>query len=114
MLFSSVWDRVLQLPVHMLLTRVTLAQMNQKRVIPIDVCGQSAHTKSRRCGGADEVGRFFVNGATDAAGEPSHFYCRICRKDVSVLNDGPHEVLRHFQRVKRFARDQRLRLETPG
>ena len=64
--------------------------------------------------GADEVGRFFVTGATDAAGKPSHFYCRICRKDVSVLTHGPHEVLKHFQGVKHFARDQRLRLETPG
>ena len=46
--------------------------------------------------------------------KPSHFYCRICHKDVSVLTHGRHEVLRHFQGVKRFARDQRLRLETPG
>ena len=64
--------------------------------------------------GADEVGRFFVTGATDAAGKPSHFYCGICRKDVSVLTHGPHEILRHFQGVRHFARDQRLRLETPG
>ena len=64
--------------------------------------------------GADEVGRFFVTGATDAAGKPSHFYCRICRKDVSVLTHGPDEVLRHFQGAKHFARDQRLRPETPG
>ena len=64
--------------------------------------------------GADEVGRFFVTWATDAAGKPSNFYCRICRKDVSVLTHGPHEVLRHFQGVKDFTHDQRLRLETPG
>ena len=64
--------------------------------------------------GAEEVRRFFVTGATDAAGKTSHFYSRICRKDVSVLTHGPHEVLRHFQGVKQFARDQRLRLETPG
>ena len=61
--------------------------------------------------GADEVGRFFVTGATDAAGKPSRFFCRICRKEVSVFT---HEVLRHFQGVKHFAHDQRLRLETPG
>ena len=47
------------------------------------------------------------------AGTPSRFYCRIRRQDVSVLRNGPHEVLRHFQCVKHFARDQRLRLETP-
>ena len=62
--------------------------------------------------GADEVGRFFVTGGTDGAAKPSHFYCRICRKDVSVLTHGPHEVLRHFEGVKHLARDQRLRLET--
>ena len=60
------------------------------------------------------MGQFFVTGATDAAGKPSHFYCRVCRKDVSVLTHGPHEILRHYQGVKHFARDQRLRLETPG
>ena len=64
--------------------------------------------------GADEVGRFFVTGATDAAGKPSHFYRRICRKDVSVLTYGPHEFLRNFQGFKHFARDQRLKLETHG
>ena len=63
--------------------------------------------------GADEVGRFFVTGAADAAGKPSHFYCRICRKDVSVLTHGPHEVRRYYQSVKHLARDQRLRLEAP-
>ena len=64
--------------------------------------------------GADEVRRFFVAGATDAAGKPTHFYCGICRKDVQVLTNGLHEVLRHFQGVKHFAHDQRLRLQTPG
>ena len=60
------------------------------------------------------MGQFFVIGANDAAGKPSHFYCRVCRKDVSVLTHGPQEILRHYQGVKLFARDQRLRLETPG
>ena len=68
----------------------------------------------KRVWGANEMGQFFVTGATDAAGKPSHFYCRICRKDVSVLTDGPHEILRHYQGVKHFARDQQLRLEAPG
>ena len=72
---------------------------------------QSKRTyKMKKVWGVDEVGRFFVTGATDAAGKPSHF----CRKDILVLTHGPHEVLRHFQGVKRLARDQRLRLETPG
>ena len=60
------------------------------------------------------MGQFFVTGATDAAGKPSHFYCRVCRKDVSVLTHGPHDILRHYQGVKHFARDRRLGLETPG
>ena len=29
--------------------------------------------KLKKVWGADEVGRFFVTGATDAAGKPSHF-----------------------------------------
>ena len=70
--------------------------------------------KMKKVWGANEVGQFFVTGATDAAGKPSHFCCRVCRKDVSVLTHGPHEILRHYQAVKRFARDQRLRLKTPG
>ena len=68
----------------------------------------------KKAWGANEVGRCFVTGATDAAGKPSHFYCRICHKDVSVLMHGPHEVMRHFHAVKAFACDQRLRLGTPG
>ena len=70
--------------------------------------------KMKKVWGANEVGQFFVTGATDAAGKPSHFYFRVCRKDVSVLTHGPHEILRHYQGVKHFSRDQRLRLETPG
>ena len=52
--------------------------------------------------------------ATDASTKLSEFYCRICRKDVSVLTYGSSEVLRHFQGIWHFATDQRLRLETPG
>ena len=57
---------------------------------------------------------FFVTGPTDVATKASHFYCRICRKDVTVLTHGHHEILRHFQGSKHFLRDQRLGLETPG
>ena len=63
---------------------------------------------------ATELVRFFVTGPSDAANMPSHFYCRLCRKNVSVLTHGHHEMLRHFQGRRDFARDQRLRLETPG
>ena len=63
---------------------------------------------------ATELGRYFVTGPSDAANMPSHFRCRLCRKNVSVLTHGHHEVLRHFQGRRHFARDQRLRLETPG
>ena len=63
---------------------------------------------------ATELGRFFVTGPSDAANMPSHFYCRVCRKNVSGLTHGHHEVLRHFQGSRHFARDQRLPLETPG
>ena len=70
--------------------------------------------KKKRAWGTGDVGRFFVNGPTDVATKPSHFYCRLCRKDVSVLTHGHHEILRHFEGSKHFPRDQRLRLETPG
>ena len=70
--------------------------------------------KMKKVWAADELGRFFVTGPTDASGKPSHFYCRLCRKDVSVLTHGMHEILRHYQGTKHFPRDQRLRLETPG
>ena len=45
---------------------------------------------------------------------PSQFYFQVCRKNVSVLTHGHHDVLRHLQGSRHFARDQRLRLETPG
>ena len=70
--------------------------------------------KMKRDWGTSDVGRFSVTGPTDVATKPSHFYCRICRKDVSVLTHGHHEILRHFQGSKHFPRDQRLRLETPS
>ena len=55
-----------------------------------------------------------MTGPSDAANMPSHFSCLVCRKNVSVLTHGHHEMLRHFQGSPDFARDQRLRLETPG
>ena len=61
-----------------------------------------------------ELGRFFVTGPSNAAKLPSHFYCPVCRKNVSVLTHGHQGVLQHFQGSRHFARDQRLRLETPG
>ena len=63
---------------------------------------------------ATELSRFLVTGPSDADNMPNHFYCRLCRKNVSVLTHGHHEVLRHFQGRRHFARDQRLLLETPG
>ena len=61
-----------------------------------------------------ELAQFCVTGPTDAANKLSEFYCRVCRKDVSVLTHGGFEIIRHFQGHRHFARDQRLRLETPG
>ena len=63
---------------------------------------------------ATELGRFCVTGPSDAANMPSHFYSRVCRRNVFLLTYGHHEVLRHFQGSRHFARDQRVRLETPG
>ena len=69
--------------------------------------------KMKKAWVTSDVGQFFVAGPTDVATKPSHFYCRFCRKDVSLLTHGHHEILRHFQGSKHFPRDQRLRLETP-
>ena len=63
---------------------------------------------------ATKLRRFFVTGPSDAANMPNLFYCRLCRKNVSVLTHGHHVVLRHLQGSRHFAHDQRLRLETPG
>ena len=63
---------------------------------------------------ATKLDKFFETGPSDAATMPSRFHCRVCQKNVSVLTHGHHEVLRHFQGSRHFARDQRLRLETPG
>ena len=101
--FSSIWDMVLRTSADDSEASHPRRRVRSKRTF-----------KMKKVWGADEVDRFLVIGATDAAGKPSYFYCRICHKDVSVLTHGPHEVLRHFQGVKQFARDKRLRLETPG
>ena len=70
--------------------------------------------KMKKSYATSQLARFFVTGPTDASTKLSEFYCRLCRKDVSVLTHGSSEVLGHFQGIRHFARDQRLRLETPG
>ena len=49
--------------------------------------------KMKKTGEASDVGRCFVTGPTYVATKPSHFYRRICRKDVSVLTHGHHDIL---------------------
>ena len=61
-----------------------------------------------------ELAWFSVTGPTDAPNKLKDFYRRIYSKDVSVLTHGTSEILRYFHRIRHFARDQRLRLETPG
>ena len=70
--------------------------------------------KMKKLWGASDVGRFCVTGPTDVATKLSHFYCHLCRKDVSVLTHSHHEILQHFQGGKHFTHDQNLRLETAG
>ena len=70
--------------------------------------------KVKKAWGVSDVGQFFVTGPTDVATKPSHFHCRICREDVSVLTHDHHRSLPHFQSSKHFPRDQRLRLDTPS
>ena len=61
-----------------------------------------------------ELAQFLVTESTDAANKLSEFYCRVCRKDVSVLTHGGYNISRHFQGHGHFARDQRLGLQSPG
>ena len=70
--------------------------------------------KMKKSYATDELARFFLTGPTDASTKLSEFHCRLCRQDVSVPTHGSSEVLRHFQGIRHFARDQRLRLATPG
>ena len=92
-----------------------------------DTCGEDTDTsqprrrvrskrtfRMKRSYTTSELARFFATGPTDASTKLSEFYCRLCRKDVSVLTQASSEVLRHFQGIRHFARDQRLRIETPG
>ena len=97
--------------VLVVLTPVTPTEMNQRSCRRV----RTKRTyKMKKVWGTDEMGRFFVTGARDAVGKPSHICCRICRKDVSVLAHGPSEVLRHYQGVKHFPHYKRLRLQSPG
>ena len=70
--------------------------------------------KMKKSNATSDLACFFVTGPTNASTKLSEFYCRLGRKDVSVPTHGSSEVLRHFQGIRHFARDQRLRLETPG
>ena len=64
--------------------------------------------------GSDELGWFIVLGPTDAANKFSHFYCRVCQEDVSVLPHGLYEVLCHYRRAWQFQRDHCILMETRG
>ena len=68
----------------------------------------------KRSHATTEFASLFVTGATKAANKPGSFFCRVCRKDMSVAAKGGYEIRRHFQGHKHFGRDQRYRLETPG
>ena len=78
-----------------------------------DGCVPNAFSK-RKCYTVDELAQFFVTGLIDFANKLNEFYCRICRKIVSVLTHGMYESLQHLQRHRHFARNQRLRFQTPG
>ena len=95
--------------------RLIQAAMKEKRVSHEEESVRSRPIKWRRCGGgADELSRSLKAGATDASGKPSHVYCWICRKDMSIMTFEVQEILRHYQGTKHFLRDQRLRIETLG
>ena len=74
--------------------------------------GSKKTYKKKKAWVASGIAQFSLTGPTDIAIKPNHFYCRICRKDVSVLTHCHHEILRHLQGSKHFPRNQRLKLET--
>ena len=105
----------------------SVSQQQQRATDTTDTSGEETDTsqprrsvrskrtfRMKKSYATSELARFFVTGPTDASTKLSEFYWRLSRKDVSVLTDGSSEVLRHFQGIRPFARDQRLRLETPG
>ena len=49
--FFNIWGRVLHILFHMLLTRVTRVPMNQRQVMPVVLCGQSADSRWKSCRG---------------------------------------------------------------
>ena len=71
-------------------------------------------TYKMKSSATDKLGRFLITGPTDGPGKTNHFYCGICRKDVSVLINGPNEILRHLQGARHFPHYHLLRLQTPG
>ena len=106
--------------------RPSVSQQQQRATDTTDTSGEETDTSQprrrvrskrtfkmkKRCA-TSELARFFVTDPTEASTK-SEFYCQLCQKDVSVVTHGSPEVLRHFQGIRHFARDQRLRLETPG
>ena len=64
--------------------------------------------------GAKDVGQFYLTGPTDVATKFNRFYCRICRKDVSVLTHGNERNFATVPGQQFFPRDQHLRMETPS
>ena len=116
---DEMWDKLNQGP--------SVSQQQQRATDTTDTSGEETDTsqprrrvrskrtfKMQKSYATSELAWFFVTGPNDASTKLSEFYCRLCRKDVSVLTHGSPEVLRHLKGIRHFARDQRLRLETPG
>ena len=64
--------------------------------------------------GARDVGQFYLTGITDVATKFSRFYCRIYRKDVSVLTYGNERKFATVTGQQFFPRNQHLKTETPS
>ena len=62
----------------------------------------------------DDLAQFSVTGPTDASNKLIEIYSRVCWKNVSVLTHCSSQILKQFQGMRHFARDQRLQLETTG
>ena len=87
--------------------------MKWTQVNPDSESIQSVRRRWKMYGGRRD-GPFRRDWARNAIGQPCHFYCRICYKDVSILTHDPHKSRRHSNSANKFRLVQRFSFETPG
>ena len=99
--------------------RVCLTQPTQVEKTPLlnslgDRCAPDAHVKWRRGTLLASWFSWSLLGLLILQTSWASFFCRVCRKDVSVLTCSGYEIKRHFQGRRPSAHNQWLCLKTPG